>query len=263
MSVLEAIFLGILQGVTEFLPVSSSGHLTIAQYLMKNFEQPGMLYDVLLHCATLLAVLIFFRKRVGLLIKAFFGIFIKRYSVYYFENRRFLWGIVIASAPTAIIGLCLEKYVMEYFQTPAPVGYALILTSFILITSDRFRGNGRITPGKSLIVGIVQGIAVIPGISRSGSTIAAGLMLGIKRDEMAEFSFLMSVPAILGAALLQLRHAESVPVSDIAAYGAGMAAAFISGMAAIGFMMYFVRSAQLKYFAIYCLAAGIISVVFL
>lgn len=263
MSVLEAIFLGILQGITEFLPVSSSGHLTIAQYLMKNFEQPGMLYDVLLHCATLLAILIFFRKRVGLLIKAFFGIFIKRYSVYYFENKRFLWGIVIASVPTAIIGLCLEKYVMEYFQTPVPVGYALILTSFILITSDRFRENGRITPGKSLIVGIVQGIAVIPGISRSGSTIAAGLMLGIKRDEMAEFSFLMSVPAILGAALLQLRHAESVPVSGIAAYGAGMAAAFISGMVAIGFMMYLVRSAQLKYFAIYCLAAGIISVVFL
>lgn len=263
MSVLTAVFLGILQGITEFLPVSSSGHLMIAQSLINDFKQPGMLYDVLLHCATLLAVLIFFRKRVGLLFKAFLGIFFRSFHAYYFGNKRFLWGIIIASVPTALIGLHFEKYVMSYFQSPAPVGYALIFTSLILIMSDRFCGNGVLTLLKSFLIGIVQGIAVIPGISRSGSTIAAGLILGIKREEMAEFSFLMSVPAILGAALLQMRHIEAVPIPEIAAYCAGMAAAFISGMAAIGFMMYFVRMAQLKYFAIYCLMAGIISVVFL
>lgn len=262
MSLIESILLGILQGLTEFLPVSSSGHLSIAQALMK-FEQPGLLFDTLLHCATLGAVLIFFRHRVALLFKAFLGIFIKSYSVYYFDNKRFLWGIVIASIPTAIIGLYLEKMVTSSFSSPSFIGYTLILTSILLVVSDGFHGRGRITLQKSLIIGIVQGIAVIPGISRSGSTIAAGVMMGIDRSEMAEFSFLLSVPAILGATLLQMRHLGEVVPGDIPVYVAGMAAAFISGMFAIGFMINFVKKAKLKVFAIYCLIAGVLAVVFL
>lgn len=263
MSLLDSILLGLLQGVTEFLPVSSSGHLAIAQSLIDGFKQPGMLYDTLLHCATLVAVLLFFRNRVIRLIKAFLGIFFKRYNIYYFENKRFLWGIVIASIPTAIIGLAFERYVIPYFEVTAMVGYALILTSAILIISDRFRSTGAITGGKSLLIGIVQGIAVIPGISRSGSTIAVGIMLGIDRNEMAEFSFLMSVPAIFGATLLQMRHLESVTANEITIYAAGMIAAFLSGLLAIGFMIRFVRTAKLKIFALYCLILGIITVMFL
>ncbi len=263
MSVAESIILGLLQGLTEFLPVSSSGHLTLVQSLMDGFNQPGMLYDTLLHCATLLAVLIFFRKRVSLLIKAFLGIFFHKYNAYYFDNKRFLWGIIFASIPTGIIGLFLEQYVTTFFKMPIAVGYALIFTSLILLISDNFKGNGNITLGKSIIIGIVQGIAVIPGISRSGSTIACGVILGIKREEIAEFSFLMSVPAILGATILQSRYLESVTGEELVVYGIGMLAAFISGLIAIGFMLFFVRNAQLKIFALYCLLAGIFSVIFL
>lgn len=260
MTFIESVLLGILQGLTEFLPVSSSGHLSIAQALM-DFKQPGLLFDTLLHCATLVAVLIFFRRKVAVLFKAFLGIFFKRYGVYYFENKRFLWGIVIASVPTAILGLTLEKTVMASFDNPTFIGYALILTSVILVVSDSFKSRGRITLPKSFIIGIVQGIAVIPGISRSGSTIAAGVMLGVNRDEMAEFSFLMSVPAILGATLLQFKHVGEVASSEIPVYASGMAAAFISGMFAISFMIKFVKKAELKVFAIYCLIAGIFTVV--
>lgn len=263
MTIAESILLGLLQGLTEFLPVSSSGHLTIAQSLIDGFSQPGLLYDTLLHCATLLAVLIFFHKRVGILIKAFFGIFFNRYNSYYFEHKKYLWSIIFASIPTAIIGLSLEHYVATTFKSTLSVGYALILTSFILIISDRFNGNGNITVGKSLILGIIQGIAVIPGISRSGSTIACGVMLGIKREDIAEFSFLMSVPAIIGATILQFRDVSDIPVNDLIIYGAGMLAAFISGLIAIGFMLLFVRNAKMKFFALYCLLAGIFTVVFL
>ena len=114
MSTINAVILGILQGLTEFLPVSSSGHLAIGKYIL-NFESPDMLFDVMLHVATLLVVLIYFRRRVFLIIKAFFGIFFKRFQKDYFENKRFLWGIIIASIPTAIIGLAFEKYALEYF----------------------------------------------------------------------------------------------------------------------------------------------------
>lgn len=262
MSLIESVLLGILQGLTEFLPVSSSGHLSIAQALM-NFQQPGLLFNTLLHCATLGAVLIFFRQRVGLLFKAALGIFFKKYASCYFDNKRFLWGIVLASIPTAIIGLTLEKTVISAFENLTFIGYALILTSLILAVSDSFHGNGSITLPKSIIIGIVQGLAVIPGISRSGSTICAGVILGINRAEAAEFSFLMSVPAILGATLLQMKHVSAVPMAEIPIYAAGMAAAFISGMFAIGFMIKFVKKANLKIFAVYCLIAGVLTVVFL
>ena len=175
METLHAILLGVLQGLTEFLPVSSSGHLAIAQNLL-GFKTPDLLFSVMLHVATLLVVLIFFKKRVGQIIKAFFGIFLKRYSKEYFENKRFLWGIIIASVPTAIIGLTFEKYVMHYFDAVLFVGYALIVTSLILMVSDNFQGRHKITLPNSIIIGIAQGIAVIPGISRSGTTIATSVI---------------------------------------------------------------------------------------
>lgn len=262
MSLKEPVLLGILQGLTEFLPVSSSGHLNIAQALM-NFQHPGLLFDTLLHCATLGAVMIFFRKRVAKLFKAFLGLFMKRYSIDYFENKRFLWGIIIASIPTAVIGLILEKTVISSFENLTFIGYALILTSLILIISDNFKSFGQLTLGKSFIVGIVQGLAVIPGISRSGATICAGVILGIKREEVAEFSFLMSVPAILGATVLQFKHVSGVPIAELPAYLSGMGAAFLSGFMAIGFMIKLVKKASLKIFAIYCLIAGVLTVIFL
>lgn len=261
MDTVSAVILGLLQGLTEFLPISSSGHLAIGKRLL-DFSSPDILFDVLLHAATLCAVLIFFRRRVMLIIKAFLGIFFKRFSLHYFENKRFLWGIVIASVPTGILGLLFKEYLLDYFQVTLFVGYALIFTSFILIVSDNFNGSERLTPFKSFLIGVAQGLAVIPGISRSGSTIAASVMLGIDREEAAEFSFLISVPAILAAVLLELQSVN-LDTSMLIPYGAGMIAAFISGLIVIGIMMSFIRNAKLKVFAFYCLTVGMLTVLFL
>ncbi|WP_022851077.1 undecaprenyl-diphosphate phosphatase [Limisalsivibrio acetivorans] len=263
MGVLTAALLGLLQGLTEFLPVSSSGHLVLAQSLMRDFEQPGLLFDTMLHLATLFAVLLYFREKVRVLVLSLLGIFSQEYKVMYFENKRFLWGIIIASIPTAVVGLGLESTVEGMFATPSYVGYFLILTSVLLVLSDKVRTVGEIDGPRSFLIGIVQGFAVIPGISRSGSTVAAGLFLGIKREEMAEFSFLMSVPAIFGAAILQIRHLKDVPFEHLPAYGVGMLAAFISGFIAIGFMVFFIKRASLTIFAIYCLVVGITAIVWM
>lgn len=258
----DTIILGIMQGLTEFLPVSSSGHLAIAQHFM-DFQQAGLLFDTLLHFATLLAVVIYFRRRIGVLVLSFLGLFIANYRLMYIENKRFLWGIIIATIPTGIIGLLLERFVMDMMSAVSLVGYALIVTSILLVLSDRFGGSGKVTNTSSVILGIVQGLAVIPGISRSGSTIAIAVMLGISRREAAEFSFLMSIPAILGATILQLQHINSVTTSELSMYSFGMIAAFISGLLAIKVMMIIVEKAKLTFFALYCLIVGIITVVFI
>lgn len=263
MDITTAVILGVIQGLTEFLPVSSSGHLVLAQSLMTNFHQPGLLFDTLLHGATLGAVLVYFRKRVFNLLITPLGLISNSYKVTYFENKRFFWGIIIATIPTGIIGLALEHRVEALFSSPVMVGYALIVTSVLLLFSDRFHGQSEVGGVSSFIVGVVQGLSVIPGISRSGSTTAAGLYLGIKREEMAEFTFLMSVPAIAGAILLQARHISEIPQGQIAAYMVGMAAAFITGFFAIGFMVYFIKRANLKAFALYCLIAGIVAIVWI
>lgn len=262
MTVIEAVILGILQGLTEFLPVSSSGHLAIGKYTL-GMQDIDLLFDVMLHVATLMVVLIYFRHRVFLIIKAFFGIFLKRYQKDYFENKRFLWGIIIASIPTAIIGLLFEKYLLDYFNAIIFVGYALIVTSILLVISDHFQGRDKIDTPRSIIIGIAQGLAVTPGISRSGTTIAVSTILGIERQEAAEFSFLLSVPAILGAMILQIKDVQVIESTMLVTYGAGMIAAFISGLVVIGIMMEFIRKANLKVFAIYCLLLGLAVVIFL
>ena len=263
MSILTAIILGVIQGLTEFLPVSSSGHLVLAQSMIKDFQQPGMLFDTLLHGATLGAVVVYFRRRIIELIMTPLGLFSNEYKIIYFENKRFWWGIIIATIPTGIIGLLLESRVEGIFTTPTFVGYFLILTSVLLLVSDRFQGSAQISGGTAFIIGIVQGLAVIPGISRAGATTATGLYLGIKREEMAEFTFLMSIPAIIGAIILQSKHMSAIPDGQITAYIAGMAAAFISGFFAIGFMVYFIKRANLKAFALYCLIAGISAIIWM
>lgn len=263
MSITTAVILGIIQGLTEFLPVSSSGHLVLAQSLMTDFQQPGMLFDTMLHGATLGAVLVYFRRRIIELVISPFGLLSNEYKIVYFENKRFLWGIIIASIPTAAIGLFLESRVEGVFSSPTFVGYFLIITSLLLLKSDSYHGGGQVSGFTAFLIGIVQGLAVIPGISRAGATTAAGLFMGIKREEMAEFTFLMSVPAIVGAIILQSKHLSAIPAGEMSAYIAGMAAAFISGFFAIGFMVYFIKRANLKAFALYCLIAGITAVIWM
>lgn len=264
MDIISAVVLGLVQGFTEFLPVSSSGHLVIVQSLFEDFEQPGLLYDTLLHLATLFAVLVFFRRRIRSLILAFFGYFFMRYRSYYFAEKDMLRGIIIATIPTGIIGFLLKDASESVFSNVTVVGYFLIITSVMLFLADKLNPRRNAISFKSaLIVGIVQGFAVFPGISRSGSTIFAGLRTGISRQTAAEFSFLISMPAIIGATILQIGHIESVQSSELITYGFGMLAAFISGLLAIGIMLRVVRNAKMRYFAIYCLLLGIIAVIWL
>ncbi len=262
MSLLEAVLLGVLQGVTEFLPISSSGHLAIASHLI-DLQKEDILYETLLHFATMLAIIIYFRRRITLIIKAFLGIFFKRYSMIYFENKRYLWGIILASIPTGIIGLSLQNTVIGVFQSTTIIGYALILTSVILYISDKFNPSGKLTTKSAIVIGIIQGLAVFPGISRSGSTIATAVMLNVNRKEAAEFSMLISLPAILGATILQLKDIDPSSLIDLNFYLLGMGAAFITALFAISFMLYVVRTAKLTYFAVYCLLAGIATIIFL
>ena len=264
MTVLQALILGVIQGVTEFLPVSSSGHLALAQSLFNDFEQPGLLYDTLLHTATLFAVLFFFRGRMTRFFLAVLGFFSTKYKLYYYEEKHLMAGIIIATIPTGIIGYILKDQAETLFEKPAVVGYCMIITSIMLFLSDRPVKSGRINPLKALIVGISQGLAVFPGISRSGTTIFAGLKAGISREDAAEFSFLISIPAILGAVLLQIRHIEEITAaSGWPAYITGMIAAFICGLFAIKIMIDVVKKAKMKYFAVYCLIVGIVAIIWL
>jgi len=257
------ILLGIIQGLTEFLPVSSSGHLVIARSFIEGFQQPGLLFDISVHFATFCAVIIYFRKKILLLLKSFLGAFLPKYRITYFENKNMLWGIVIASIPTAIIGLYFENFADVLFSSTVYVGYALILTSILLVLSDKKKSSGVVTYNKSFLLGIIQGFAVIPGISRSGSTIAIAVLLNINRKDAAEFSFLMALPAVFGATLLQVKYIDTLESILITPYLLAMLSAFISGFVAIFLMMKLVRSAKLTYFAIYCLAIGIISIIWL
>lgn len=263
MGFFEAIFLGLLQGITEFLPVSSSGHLVIAQSIVKDFKEPGLLFDTILHLSTFCAVIIYFREKIFLLFRAFLGFFVYKYRITYYENKRFLWAIFYASIPTAIIGLAIEKFSDTIFSSTVYAGYGLIITSVLLVISDNFNGNKPIDSVKGFLVGVVQGVAVIPGISRSGSTIAASVILGVKREDAVEFSFLMALPAVFGASLLQARHISSISDEAISYYLAAALVAFVSAFFAIHFMIKFIKKASLKYFALYCLILGIITVVWL
>ena len=263
MTLLQAIILGIIQGVTEFLPVSSSGHLALAQSIFDDFEQPGLLYDVLLHIATMAAVLIFFRARIKQLLLAILGFFSAKYNMHHYEEKSFLLGIIIATIPTGVIGYLLKDHAEIIFKKPAVIGYCMIITSLMLFLADRPTKGGSITPLKALIVGISQGLAVFPGISRSGTTIFTGLKAGISRQNAAEFSFIISIPAILGATLLHIREIGTVSVSEWSIYITGMIVAFICGLLAIKVMVSAVKKAKLSFFAIYCLIVGIVAIIWL
>jgi undecaprenyl-diphosphatase len=257
------LLLGVVQGLTEFLPVSSSGHLAILQSAFENFKQPGLLFDTMLHFATLLSLLVYFRKRVLNLFKAFLGFFFTSFKMSYYEERELLWGIVVASVPTAIMGLSLQKAAESFFEKPAVVGYLLVVTSIMLFLSGKHNYGEGVSPVRALIVGFVQGFAVLPGLSRSGATIFTALATGINREKAAEFSFLISIPAIIGACILQLRHIEEIAAGELPVYITAMVAAFLVGLLSIGIMMSLVKRAKLDFFAVYCLILGICAILWM
>ncbi|MFH1278538.1 MAG: undecaprenyl-diphosphate phosphatase [Candidatus Eisenbacteria bacterium] len=245
MGVAAAIFLGLVQGLTEFLPVSSSGHLVLAQALL-GIRSEGILMEVLLHVATAFVVLGFYRERaVDLLRPRFDG-----------ERNRYRLAIVIGLLPTAVVGLFLRDRIEALFERPGPTLAALAFTGvFLLLTRLAPPRERRITLGIAFLIGIAQAVAILPGISRSSATIACALFLGVRRREGAEFSFLLSVPAILGAALLTAKDITGEAASGTALAPAllGAAVAAVSGYWALRLLVRLVTRGGFHRFGYYCL----------
>ena len=270
MNLLEGILLGIVQGMTELLPVSSSAHLVFAQSLIRGFKQPGVLFDVVLHAGTTVAVALFFRREIGeilvaLLPKAYRRSLSGRPDTalndgWVRTRRRFLLYLVTATAITGAIGFGFKDFIHELFESVVLAASMLLVTGVLLFLSDRVKNPVRTEAEMSLtdgiVIGVIQGLAVMPGISRSGSTITFGLFRGIEGETAARFSFLLSIPAIAGASILEARHAEAIPPGEMTVYVAGALAAAAVAYLTLKFLFSVVRKRNLRFFAYYCWIVG-------
>lgn len=245
------------QGLTEFLPISSSGHLVFFQSLF-GMEEPRLFFNVMLHFGTLLAVVVYFRTDLR---KIFHGIGSmatgKRKNE---EGIRLLFWILVATIPTGLIGLLLKDWFESLFSKPNIVGGMLLVTGLILyLTRWVKREDRHLEKMKwidAILIGMAQGIAIIPGISRSGSTISTGLYLGLNRELAGRFSFLLSIPAILGATLLEIREFQSI--SEISTALIGMVTAFGVGMLSLTFLMKIIKTGKISHFSYYCWGMGLL-----
>lgn len=255
MTMLQSIFLGLLQGLTEFLPVSSSGHLAIAQHFIDGFNQPGILFEVILHFGTLIAVLLYFSQDIK---KLCLSPWDKTSQGQ--EYRKLLLLIIFGSIPTAVIGLTFKDTFTGMFHNMLAVGCMLLITGALLFAAQHWRHGKRsiesITFTDAFITGVAQSLAIAPGISRSGATIATLLFRGVDGASAARFSFLLSLPAISGATLLSIGEMQNLAAGQIPVYLAGGAMAFISGLAAIHMLLGILARKRLSIFALYCWAVA-------
>ena len=250
MSVLEALLLGVVQGLTEFLPVSSSGHLVLGQALL-GIDAPGVAFEVVLHLATLTAVLWVYRRRVGELLLG-----MTRGSG---EAWRYAGLIALASVPAGLAGFFGRDTFERAFGEPVLAAGMLLVSGFLAYSIHRTAAAAsepRPRAGQSFWIGVAQAAAILPGISRSGATVAMGSWLGVEVVKMAEFSFLMSVPAILGAGVLQLGGPGGASPISAPALATGFVAAALAGVAAIRLFVHMLRSGTFHRFAWYCWTAG-------
>ncbi|WP_299983518.1 undecaprenyl-diphosphate phosphatase [Desulfobacula sp.] len=262
----QGIILGILQGLTEFLPVSSSGHLVLGQIFF-GITQSQLTFDISVHMGTLLAVLVVYSSDISAMLSSLFGFFSKAISfkpvshlINEDKNLQLAGLIVIGSIPTAFIGLVLKQFEHVLFTSEVLVGAMLILTGTILWVSRNyyFSGNKNTEFGikKATFIGISQGVAVIPGISRSGTTIAVGMFLGLDRHMAAKFSFLLSIPAIVGAQILSIKDTMEggIAIDPVTIYAT--IASFITGLIALKLLLKLVHSGRFHLFAPYCWLVG-------
>lgn len=261
MSVWQAILLGILQGATEFLPVSSSGHLVIIPHIL-GWPDPGLTLDTVLHMGTLVAVVAYFWSDLWRLARA--ALRSLRSRMLDDPDARLAWNVVVGTIPAAVIGFLLEDFFEQLFGMPRAAAGFLLGTAALLILSDYF-GKRRlpltaISWWHALIIGLAQTLAIAPGLSRSGSTIAAGLLLGYRREDSTRFSFLLSVPIVLGSGLYQLVKVARAGLGDIniVLLVAGFFAAAITGYMAIAGLLLLVRKKSLWPFAVYCVALSLL-----
>ncbi|MBR5918388.1 MAG: undecaprenyl-diphosphate phosphatase [Prevotella sp.] len=261
---LEALILGLVQGLTEYLPVSSSGHLTIGQEVLGVSSTDNLAFDVVVHVATVCSTLVILWKEVAWLLK---GIFVKSHKPgeRLNEAQRYLLAIIVSMIPVGIVGVFFKDYVEEIFGSGLlVVGCMLLVTAALLAFSyyAKPRQKEEISLKDAFVIGVAQAAAVMPGLSRSGSTIATGLLLGNKKEKLAQFSFLMVIPPILGEALLNVVKAvkggaeAAVGELSTTALIVGFLAAFVSGCFACKWMIDIVKRGKLIYFAIYCAVVG-------
>lgn len=253
MTIFQAVIMGVIQGLTEFLPVSSSGHLVIAEELL-GLKTPGVTFEIWLHLGTLLAVLIYFRSWIFRLIRSLWN------GGRGADDRITVWALIVGTLPAVVVGFTLKSAIETAFSSPKFTAAMLVVTGFILFSTLLARNRGLfVSPLRSLIIGLAQAVAILPGISRSGSTISAAMLIGVEPAKAAEFSFLLSIPAIGGAFLLDaLSAGESIlPAGDIGGYLIGTAVAFLSGLLAIHFLLKIVRRGSFYLFGVYCLVVGI------
>ncbi len=256
MDPLVAILLGVLQGFTEWLPISSSGHLVLAQYF--TGVTPPVSFDLLLHLATLVAVLFAFRTDLLRMVLALFGIGDSKTLI--MADRRMMFLIIVGTIPAVIVGFLLRDVFETLYASPAAVAAALMLTGSILWSTQHTRprkNTDKLGPLEVLIIGAAQALAIVPGISRSGSTISTGMYLGYKKEAVARFSFLLSIPAILGATVLYLPELRTATASpDWSSFLLGAIAAAFVGYASIKLLLEVIRRKGFHYFSFYCWGLG-------
>uniref|UniRef100_UPI003FEE0FA2 undecaprenyl-diphosphate phosphatase n=1 Tax=Prevotella sp. TaxID=59823 RepID=UPI003FEE0FA2 len=259
---LQALVLGLLQGLTEYLPVSSSGHLTIGSYLFGLNGEDNLAFTVVVHVATVLSTLVVLWKEIDWILK---GLFKFRMN----DETKYFINILISMIPVGIVGVFFKEQVEEVFGSGLLiVGCMLLVTAALLVFSyyARPRQRENISPLHAFIIGLAQAVAVLPGLSRSGSTIATGLLLGNKKEKLAQFSFLMVIPPILGEALLDvvkgLKGEEAFGGIDALPLIVGFVAAFVSGCVACKWMINIVKKGKLVWFGVYCAIAGAATIVF-
>jgi undecaprenyl-diphosphatase len=259
MNLLTAIILGIIQGLTEFLPVSSSGHLELAKVFLgdETVAEESMLMTVVLHFATALSTVVIFRKDLIEIVKGLF-------SFEWNEELQFSLKIIISMIPAAIVGVLYDDLIESFFNGQILlVGSMLILTGSLLFLADKAKStNKKVSYLNALLIGVSQAIAILPGISRSGATISTSVLMGIDREKAARFSFLMVVPLIFGKIAKDLLSDDFTLTNvDTLSLGVGFIAAFITGLFACTWMISLVKKSKLVYFSIYCFAAGIFAIV--
>lgn len=266
----EAIILGLVQGLTEFLPVSSSGHLAIGRELLGVEASDDLVFEVVVHTATVLATIVVFRRQIW---KLLCGLFRFKYN----DETDYILKIAVSMIPVFVVGMFFKDFVEQLFSSLLVVGIALCVTACLLLFSDKFAlaRDARLESGiaprngfsfrQAFVVGLGQAFAVVPGLSRSGTTISVGLLSGMKREDVAQFSFLMVLVPILGEAFLDFVGGDMVTSTvGVPALLCGFVSAFVSGVLACKFMIAIVKKAKLKWFALYCAVVGaavIISVV--
>jgi undecaprenyl-diphosphatase len=272
---LETIFLGVIQGLTEFLPVSSSGHLVVFQNLI-GLKEPELLLDCSLHLGTLLAVCIYFRSDVGLMVKEIWQLLKQTMKILRGSGRSdpdvssrqqydyLVWWVIIGSVPTGIIGLVFREPLENLFGSVSTVGVMLIVTGIIVgltrLMPEGYGTRARIGFMVALAVGTAQGLAIIPGISRSGATIVCGLLFGLDRELAGRFSFLLAIPAIIAALAVQI-NVEALARVGFVPLLFGFLSSALVGFVALKLLMGMVKKGHLYYFAPYCWAVGLLILV--